>query len=149
MFCVPSQNYQLFFFFFWKYPEANCLRNSKMALKCQQAKHFMSFDQNMPNIVLVNNSRMVWHNKILVPFLSFSDNLLHEAYSFSKMCWQVLRYGITHAKFWLGAVPPYNHNPNCKLQERVDFIRRGINFLLVKYSALRESRMMLTIRTRS
>ena len=35
--------------------------------------------QNVQNIVLISNSRTPWPTKILKRFLSFSDNLLHEA----------------------------------------------------------------------
>ena len=34
----------------------------------------------MQNIVLINKSRTVWSTEILVPFLSFSGNLLQVAY---------------------------------------------------------------------
>ena len=36
-------------------------------------------DQNMQNTVLINNSRTTWPTKILMPFLSSSDNWLHDA----------------------------------------------------------------------
>ena len=36
--------------------------------------------QNMQNIVVIKNSRIPWPTKILMPFLSFSENLLQYAY---------------------------------------------------------------------
>ena len=37
-------------------------------------------DQYVQNIVLINKSRTAWHTEILMPFSSFSDNLLQDAY---------------------------------------------------------------------
>ena len=37
-------------------------------------------DLNMKNIVLISNSRTAWPTKILVPLLSFTDNLLQDAH---------------------------------------------------------------------
>ena len=34
----------------------------------------------MQNVVLINNSRTIWPTKVLMPFLSFSDNLPQDAY---------------------------------------------------------------------
>ena len=69
---------------FCKHPKANCLRNSKMKSKFHYTKGSRAFDQNMQNIVLICNSKTVWPTKTVVPFLSFSDILLHDAYNFSK-----------------------------------------------------------------
>ena len=49
------------------------------------ALHFSSLsvlfiDQNMKKIVLISNSRTAWPTKILMPFFSFSDNLLQGAH---------------------------------------------------------------------
>ena len=41
-------------------------------------------DQNRQNIVLINNSRTAWLTKILMPFLSVSDNSLQDNYIIKK-----------------------------------------------------------------
>ena len=41
-------------------------------------------DQNVQNIILINNSRTAWPSQILMPFLSFADNLIHDACIISK-----------------------------------------------------------------
>ena len=41
-------------------------------------------DQNRQNIVLINNSRTAWLTKIVMPFLSVSDNLLRDNYIIKK-----------------------------------------------------------------
>ena len=58
------------------------LGNSKNGIKISEGSHSSSWviDQNMLNIALFNNSRTAWHTKILMSFLSFSENLLQNAY---------------------------------------------------------------------
>ena len=56
----------------------------------------------MLNIVLINNSSTAWPNKMLMPFLHFSDNLLQDAYiifqkgvdSFSDSVENKLNFGL-------------------------------------------------------
>ena len=44
-------------------------------------------DQNIILHVLINNSRTAWPTEISMPFLSFSDKLLHDTYViFQKKC---------------------------------------------------------------
>ena len=43
---------------------------------------FWVIDQNMLNIVLIIYSRIAWPNNVLLPLLSFSDNLPQNAYYF-------------------------------------------------------------------
>ena len=65
------------------HPGANCLRNSKMALKVLVGQAVLIIDQRNNLHILINNSRPVWPTKILMPFLNVSDNFLQDAYSIS------------------------------------------------------------------
>ena len=73
MFYVLYENYQHFLLKWHDYLEANCLRKSKLLWNPSNS---WVIDQNVQNMVLINNSRTAWHTKILMTFLSFSDNLL-------------------------------------------------------------------------
>ena len=67
-------------------------------------------DQNMYNNilhVLINNSRTLWSSEILMPFLSFSDNFLVDAYIIVHK--SVDNFEIAHKICYIlvwGAVPP-------------------------------------------
>ena len=54
--------------------------------------------QNMENIVLINISRTVCPNKILIPF--FSDYLLQDTYIIFQKLLIILRQCTKHAEFW-------------------------------------------------
>ena len=65
-------------------------------------------DQIVQNIVLINNSRTTWQTKMLMPVLSFSDNLLQDAciiiiiiiFISFKLVLIILMVQTKHAQFW-------------------------------------------------
>ena len=78
IFCAHSENYGNFFEK-KKYFEANFQRNSK-SVNFSRSSGSWVIDQNWQNIVLINNSKNAWTTWIIVmPFLSFSDNLIQDA----------------------------------------------------------------------
>ena len=62
-------------------------------------------DQNMQNSVLLNNSWTTWPKKILMPSLSFSDNMLYMLILFFKKCWWFWDHAPNAISFWV-TVPP-------------------------------------------
>ena len=68
-------------------------------------------NQNVPNIVLINNSRTTWPTKILMPFSSFTDYLLQDAYIVFQSCvnkfWKSIRNMLN---FGLGCSSPLNRS---------------------------------------
>ena len=66
-------------------------------------------DRNVQNIVLINNSRTSWPTTILIPFFSFSDNLLQDT---SILFFYLFIYFIFYFLFFWDAVP-YREFP-CK-----------------------------------
>ena len=63
------------------------------------------FHQNKQNIVLINNWRIIWHTKIM-SFLSFSDNLLQDAYIIFPKSVDNFAIAHKHAKFRLRCSTP-------------------------------------------
>ena len=56
-------------------------------------------DKNIQSFVFINNTRTIWPTKTLTPSLSFSDNLLENAFIiFQKESVKMLK----HAQFWWG-----------------------------------------------
>ena len=87
MFCVLSQNDQQYLENKCKLPEANIIRNSKMALSFffSSPSNAWVIDLNHDFACFNQNSRTVGRTKILIPFLSLSDNLLQNNHnSFQK-----------------------------------------------------------------
>ena len=87
--------------------EVNCLRNSKMAPNLSRLSCFWVIDQHMQNIVLINISRTDWPAKILMPFLSFSYNLLQGYHTVFQKCvdnFEIKNKTCSHL-VW-GAFPP-------------------------------------------
>ena len=62
-----------------KHLKVICLRKFKNHINFTTPSCSLVIDQNIQTIVFINNSRTAWPTKILMPILSFSDNLLQNA----------------------------------------------------------------------
>ena len=77
-----------------------------MAFKFSRPSISWVFHQNKQNIVLINNWRTIWHTEIIMSFLSFSDNLLQDAYIIFPKSVDNFAIAHKHAKFWLRCSTP-------------------------------------------
>ena len=86
--CILNQNWACFCFFvlFCFKINIDIATWSKLSVRETQKWHknfnwpcgSWVIDQNMRNVVLINNSRTSWPTKIIMPFWSFSGNLLQD-----------------------------------------------------------------------